>query len=56
MIHRILEENNLPPAETIFIGDMQHDIETARHGGIGSCAVLTGYNSLPQLREELTRI
>lgn len=51
MVHRILEENNLAPAETIFIGDMQHDIETARHGGIGSCAVLTGYNSLPQLRE-----
>jgi phosphoglycolate phosphatase len=50
MIHRILAENNLPPGETIFIGDMQHDIDTARHGGIGSCAVLTGYNSLEQLR------
>jgi ADP-ribose pyrophosphatase YjhB (NUDIX family) len=29
---------------------MQHDIETARHGGIHSCAVLTGYNTLEQLR------
>jgi ADP-ribose pyrophosphatase YjhB (NUDIX family) len=29
---------------------MQHDIETARHGGIFSCAVLTGYNGLDQLR------
>ncbi len=29
---------------------MQHDIETARHGGIHSCAVLTGYNTLVQLR------
>ena len=29
---------------------MQHDIETAKHGGIHSCAVLTGYNSLEQLR------
>jgi len=29
---------------------MQHDIETARHGGIRSCAVLTGYNRLDQLR------
>ena len=29
---------------------MQHDIETARHGGVHSCAVLTGYNTLEQLR------
>jgi len=49
-IHQILTENGLAPDETIFVGDMEHDIETARHGGIGSCAVLTGYNSLEQLR------
>jgi phosphoglycolate phosphatase len=49
-IHDILAENNLQPDETLFIGDMQHDIETARHGGIHSCAVLTGYNTLEQLR------
>jgi phosphoglycolate phosphatase len=49
-IHEILEENKLAAAETLFIGDMQHDIETARHGGIHSCAVLTGYNTLEQLR------
>ena len=49
-IHTILKENALRPDETVFIGDMQHDIETAHHGGIHSCAVLTGYNSLPQLR------
>jgi phosphoglycolate phosphatase-like HAD superfamily hydrolase/ADP-ribose pyrophosphatase YjhB (NUDIX family) len=49
-IHEILEENHLVPSETVFIGDMQHDIETARHGGIHSCAVLTGYNTLAQLR------
>jgi phosphoglycolate phosphatase-like HAD superfamily hydrolase/ADP-ribose pyrophosphatase YjhB (NUDIX family) len=49
-IHEILEENSLAPDETLFIGDMQHDIETARHGGIHSCAVLTGYNTLDQLR------
>lgn len=49
-IHEILAENNLSSQETLFVGDMQHDIETARHGGIFSCAVLTGYNSLAQLR------
>jgi len=49
-IHEILKENGLQPQETLFIGDMQHDIETARHGGVHSCAVLTGYNTLEQLR------
>lgn len=49
-IGQLLAENQLAPAETLFIGDMQHDIETARHGGVQSCAVLTGYNRLDQLR------
>ena len=49
-IHEILAENGLKPEETLFIGDMEHDIETARHGGVHSCAVLTGYNTLNQLR------
>jgi phosphoglycolate phosphatase-like HAD superfamily hydrolase/ADP-ribose pyrophosphatase YjhB (NUDIX family) len=50
MIHAILEENALKAGETVFIGDMQHDIDTAKHGGIHSVAVLTGYNGLQQLR------
>jgi phosphoglycolate phosphatase len=49
-IHEILQENRLKPKETLFVGDMQHDIEAARHGGVHSCAVLTGYNTLDQLR------
>ncbi len=49
-IHEILRENHLAPGETLFVGDMQHDIETAKHGGVHSCAVLTGYNTLAQLR------
>jgi len=49
-IHDILAENQLRAEETLFIGDMQHDVETAHHGGIHSCAVLTGYNTLEQLR------
>lgn len=44
VIHRILETHQLNPAETAFVGDMTHDVETARHGGITSIAVLTGYN------------
>jgi phosphoglycolate phosphatase-like HAD superfamily hydrolase/ADP-ribose pyrophosphatase YjhB (NUDIX family) len=49
-IHDILRENNLQPGETLFVGDMEHDIATAKHGGVHSCAVLTGYNTVDQLR------
>jgi phosphoglycolate phosphatase-like HAD superfamily hydrolase/ADP-ribose pyrophosphatase YjhB (NUDIX family) len=50
VIHTLLEENGLKAGETLFIGDMQHDMDTARHGGVFSCGVLTGYNHLDQLR------
>lgn len=49
-IKDVLKENHLDPRETIFIGDMQHDIQAARHGGVHSVAVLTGFNRLEQLR------
>lgn len=45
-----LAEAGLDPAETLFVGDMQHDIEAARQGGLWACAVLTGYNTRAQLR------
>ena len=44
VIHEILETHNLAKDETAFVGDMTHDVETARHGGISSIAVLTGYH------------
>jgi phosphoglycolate phosphatase len=49
-IHEILDVHGLKPEETLFIGDMEHDVATAKHGGVHSCAVLTGYNTLEQLR------
>lgn len=48
-IREILHEQNLNPTETIFVGDMVHDIETARHGGVTSVAVLTGFDPLEKL-------
>jgi phosphoglycolate phosphatase-like HAD superfamily hydrolase/ADP-ribose pyrophosphatase YjhB (NUDIX family) len=57
IIHQILETHALNPAETAFVGDMTHDVETARHGGVSSIAVLTGYNHpeiLAQVRPDLT--
>ena len=49
-IHHILDENRLDRAETMFVGDMEHDIEAGKAGGIHTCAVLTGYNHLDKLR------
>lgn len=50
VILHLLADHNLNADETIFIGDMTHDIETARHAGVMSCAVLTGYDSLAKLK------
>ena len=49
-IAELLAENQLSAAETLFVGDMQHDIDTAKYAGVFSCGVLTGYNRLEQLR------
>lgn len=49
-IHHILEENHLDRDETMFVGDMEHDIEAGQAGGIHTCAVLTGYNTREKLR------
>jgi phosphoglycolate phosphatase len=49
-IHHILEENALDPDETMFVGDMEHDIEAGQAGGIHTCAVLSGYNHVEKLR------
>jgi len=48
-IAEILRERNLDPRETIFVGDMLHDIETARHGGVLDVAVLTGFDPVEKL-------
>ena len=44
LIGHILESHGLEKGETAFVGDMTHDVETAKHGGISSIAVLTGYH------------
>ena len=49
-IHHILDENGLDRDETMFVGDMEHDIEAGKAGGIHTCAVLTGYNPVDKLR------
>lgn len=49
VIGEILARHGLDPEETCFIGDMEHDVEAARCGGVTSIAVLTGYDSASKL-------
>ena len=42
VILHLLAEHDLDASETIFIGDMVHDIETARHAGVMSCGGADG--------------
>ncbi len=48
-IREILAVHHLDPLETMFVGDMVHDIETARHGGVLDVAVLTGFDPVDKL-------
>ena len=48
-IYNVLRQHNLNPADTAFIGDMQHDINAAHCAGIIGIGVLTGYNNAAQL-------
>jgi len=49
-IRSLIERHGLQAFETLFVGDMEHDIEAARAGGVRSCAVLTGYQTAQDLR------
>ncbi len=51
LIGEILDRHALDRSRTAFVGDMVHDIETARHGGVASVAVLTGYTAPETLAE-----
>jgi len=48
-IGSLLRDHDCKPEETLFAGDMQHDIETARHAGVLPVAVLSGFDTLDKL-------
>ncbi|MBD3310388.1 HAD hydrolase-like protein [Candidatus Woesearchaeota archaeon] len=43
-IREVLESNSFRPEETAYVGDMLHDIETAKLGGVRSVAITWGYH------------
>jgi len=47
----ILADHRLRPEDSAFVGDMVHDVETARHARLTSVAVLSGYTHPGPLAE-----
>lgn len=43
VIGEILSRHQLQTQQTAYLGDMIHDVITAKHGGVTSVALLTGY-------------
>ncbi|MFT5905782.1 MAG: phosphoglycolate phosphatase [Cryomorphaceae bacterium] len=49
VIGGMMQTHGMVQEETVFVGDMTHDVDTAHHAGIMSVGVLTGYNHAPVL-------
>ena len=49
IFRRIMTDWNLPPSETVVVGDREHDILAARANGLAAVAVLYGYGSRAEL-------
>ncbi len=49
VIRDLLRKHGLRADETAYVGDMSHDIEAARHGGITPVGVLSGYDPRTRL-------
>ena len=52
LLHRLMERMGADPAVTLFVGDSNVDIQTAKNGGLASCGVLWGFRSRAELEEE----
>lgn len=44
VIGEMMATHGMGKRNTVFVGDMTHDVDTAHHAGIMSVGVLTGYN------------
>lgn len=52
LLHRLMEEMGATEKNTLFVGDSNVDIQTAKNGGLVSCGVLWGFRSRRELEQE----
>ena len=52
LLRRLMERMGADPRNTLFVGDSNVDIQTAKNGGLASCGVLWGFRSRQELEAE----
>lgn len=52
LLRRLMEELGATPADTLFVGDSNVDIRTAKNGGLTGCGVLWGFRTRQELEAE----
>ena len=52
LLHRLMEDMGASQDNTLFVGDSNVDIQTAKNGGLTSCGVLWGFRGREELEQE----
>lgn len=52
LLHRLMGELGATQADTLFVGDSNVDIRTAKNGGLTGCGVLWGFRTRAELESE----
>lgn len=52
LLHKLLGRMGATKADTLFVGDSNVDIKTAKNGGLTSCGVLWGFRGRAELEAE----
>ena len=52
LLRRLMEEMGASQPDTLFVGDSNVDVRTAKHGGLTSCGVLWGFRTRRELEAE----
>lgn len=52
LLHRLMGEMGADPAKTLFVGDSNVDIRTAKNGNLTGCGVLWGFRTREELLTE----
>lgn len=52
LLHELMNQMGAVPPETLFVGDSNVDIRTAKNGGLTGCGVLWGFRTREELLEE----